>query len=674
MPSRPCSAPGCYRGGLVLSTTTIVAYTWYPWVRVYVCDACAAPVLDCRSYPVPVAGTTQWCFMTTPRHLYIHHYKYHREPVVAPAPVTDDVDAGYLSNDDAELPLPPLVLHPAVVPPPLQQWLLADFEDSPATHNLLADCTTLDRHRAVKAIMAKTLYGTVAILPSAVAQITRADMLQYLTMAQLVFTVGSTGCALLGRLLGPLYFRVRPTPVLPWPTTAAAYRAVFIDRGYSTSLASCLPQPSIVELIDQDYTVPLRAFVTFATAFATPRDPFHRYGVLDGTNAAVGLRPLVGLTVLVTLWMDDFDANTALLKLNRTSVFAAVATVLLVDMTGSLVAACSNLIAAGNKHGDHEGILCCFGDGLGDCPGQHYCGALGKCVPLRAYLLHAVCDQLAKQALFGLKAGNGKYHACFGYSINYVTLQKPFPACAECRAILFDSDAAPPPCPHCHAWTLPTHNQHLLYAMSLIPELQTALPTLHALNQGGGPLTMDILLAMWDECWADLQAGRISVNEVEAKLDLVCVDLCYQDLLGQAWRNCQTWDRIQVGLPCAPIEVATYTTSHQQDPHLFAQPPPPAVWNYTQLPQWLEAPMHLQMGIMTVAGMVYGWADDLGHGDTLVLYLQAGIDSLRRACQVDKCRLVNYIPSMAGWVADNCRALCLMLPWAYQCLAQDLFT
>jgi hypothetical protein len=299
---------------------------------------------------------------------------------------------------------------------------LADFENSPAIHNFLADCTTLDRHRAVKAIMAKTLYGTVAILPSAVAQITRADMLQYLTMAQLVFTVGSTGRALLGRLLGPLYCRVRPTPILPWPMTAAAYRGVFFDRGYSTSLALCLPRPPIVELNDQDYMVPLRAFVTFVTAFATPRDPFHCYSVLVGTNAAVELRPPVGLTALVALWMDDFDANTGLSKLNRTSAFAAVATVLLVNTTGSLVAAYSNLIAAGNKHGDHEGILRGFGDGLGDCPGQHYCGALGKCVPLRVDLLRAMCDQPAKRALCGLKAGNGKYHACFGYSINYATL------------------------------------------------------------------------------------------------------------------------------------------------------------------------------------------------------------------------------------------------------------
>jgi hypothetical protein len=120
-----------------------------------------------------------------------------------------------------------------VVPPPLTRWLVADFEDSPATYHFLADCTTLDNHRAIKAIMAKTLYGTVAILPAAVAQITREDMLQYLTMAQLVFTVGSTRCALLGRLLGPLYDRVSPTPILPWPTTLAAYRRVFLDRGYS---------------------------------------------------------------------------------------------------------------------------------------------------------------------------------------------------------------------------------------------------------------------------------------------------------------------------------------------------------------------------------------------------------------------------------------------------------
>jgi hypothetical protein len=133
---------------------------------------------------------------------------------------------------------------------------------------------------------------------------------------------------------------------------------------------------------------------------------------------------------------------------------------------------------------------------------------------------------------------------------------------------------------------------------------------------------MDLLVATWDECWADLQARRLSVNEIGAKLDLVCTDRRYQDLLGQAWRNCQTWDRIQTGLPCTPIVVTTYTASHQQDPHLFAQPPPPAVWTCTQLPQWLEAPMHLQMGIIkTVGGMVYGWADDLGHGDTLVRFL-----------------------------------------------------
>jgi hypothetical protein len=89
------------------------------------------------------------------------------------------------------------------------------------------------------------------------------------------------------------------------------------------------------------------------------------------------------------------------------------------------------------------------------------------------------------------------------------------------------------------------------------------------------------------------------------KLDLVCIHGRYQNLLVEAWRNCRTWDRIQVGLVTAPIVVATYTASHQQDPHRFVQPPPPAVWNYTQLSQWLEAPMHLQMGIIkTVAGMV----------------------------------------------------------------------
>jgi hypothetical protein len=136
----------------------MVAYTLYPWVRVYVCDACGAPTFDCRSHPVD--GMTPWRFMTTQPHSYSHHYK-------APADGPHDADSGYLAADDDEPPLPPPVMH--VVPPPLTGWLWADFEGSPATYRFLTDCTTLDCHRAVKAIMAKTLYGTVAILPAGVA-------------------------------------------------------------------------------------------------------------------------------------------------------------------------------------------------------------------------------------------------------------------------------------------------------------------------------------------------------------------------------------------------------------------------------------------------------------------------------------------------------------------------
>jgi hypothetical protein len=83
----------------------MVEYTRYPWVRVYVCDACAAPAFDCRSHPVD--GITPWRFMTTQPYLYSHHYEHHQAPVVAPA---------YGLNHN-EPPLHPPVLHPPVVPP-----------------------------------------------------------------------------------------------------------------------------------------------------------------------------------------------------------------------------------------------------------------------------------------------------------------------------------------------------------------------------------------------------------------------------------------------------------------------------------------------------------------------------------------------------------------------------
>jgi hypothetical protein len=69
----------------------MVEYTRYPWVRVYVCDACGAPAFDCRSHPVD--GITPCCFMTTQPHLYKNHYKHHRASVVAQADGPHDVDA-----------------------------------------------------------------------------------------------------------------------------------------------------------------------------------------------------------------------------------------------------------------------------------------------------------------------------------------------------------------------------------------------------------------------------------------------------------------------------------------------------------------------------------------------------------------------------------------------------
>jgi hypothetical protein len=111
---------------------TMVECTRYPWVRVYVCGACAAPAFDCRSHPV--TGRTRWRFMTRQTQLWQHQCKYHRSPAGAPALAGEDVDDGYPTADNADPPPLPLALHPQAVPPSMTRWLLADFEDTPATH------------------------------------------------------------------------------------------------------------------------------------------------------------------------------------------------------------------------------------------------------------------------------------------------------------------------------------------------------------------------------------------------------------------------------------------------------------------------------------------------------------------------------------------------------------
>ena len=260
----------------------------------------------------------------------------------------------------------------------------------------------------------------------------------------------------------------------------------------------------------QDFMIAPQEFVLYGLAFATPLDTTHRYTRLVQTEPVQTYTPTQGLTAMLALWMDDFDANMSLSKLNRKRVFGVVGTILFVNAMGHLVGAYSNLMAAGNKKTNHEALLTALQHAFTEYTHLHYCGPLQECVQLQCHLLHCVCDQPAKRDLCGLKQGNSTLHACFGYSFDFKQLAKPFHACDTCQHILMETEDLPPPCAVCHAWHLPTGTAHLPYTGPIIPELTSTIPELLALNHGGGQLTIGILQDTWQECWHDLTNNNAS--------------------------------------------------------------------------------------------------------------------------------------------------------------------
>ena len=128
-----------------------------------------------------------------------------------------------------------------------------------------------------------------------------------------------------------------------------------------------------------------------------------------------------------------------------------------------------------------------------------------KVYPAFLYLL---ADQPARRGLCGMLGGNSTLHACFGYSINFDSLKKPFPACKHCASLLF-KNINPITYNKCSFWELPVNpNQmQLQYTGELHPGLSTKIETLHQLNNCGGKLSFSLFRRVWRECYEDFTSS-----------------------------------------------------------------------------------------------------------------------------------------------------------------------
>ena len=126
------------------------------------------------------------------------------------------------------------------------------------------------------------------------------------------------------------------------------------DKSFKHSLVNNIPMPQATLASNGDAFVPFHDYVLFALAMATPVPKGHRYHQIVSSVA----HPIPSaVQAFVVLWMDDWDANSCHSKLNRLSIFSAVAIILLADARGALLGAFSNLIAVGKKGNSHKQFL-----------------------------------------------------------------------------------------------------------------------------------------------------------------------------------------------------------------------------------------------------------------------------------------------------------------------------
>ena len=166
------------------------------------------------------------------------------------------------------------------------------------------------------------------------------------------------------------------------------------------------------------------------------------------------------LIALIICWFDDWDASTCLTKANKNSIFTGVNTVVFVTVvSGKVYSSYTNVSCVGRKRSNHQPILDLMlidiKDMTNGVTSNQMLSSMDNCwYKVYPAFLYLLADQPARRGLCGMLGGNSTLHACFGYSINFDSLKKPFPACKHCASLLF-KNINPITCNKCSFWELP---------------------------------------------------------------------------------------------------------------------------------------------------------------------------------------------------------------------------
>jgi hypothetical protein len=535
-------------------------------------------------------------------------------------------------------------------------------------------------------------------------QVDVASVRHFLQIATLVSVLGENHRALLAKVLSS--YDVCKYSRISLPSTEQDFKKHILNVTNKNSLFSLLPVPSYrISTGTELTTCSIRELVSFAMMF--PSNPnfggLHPrfFSIVESItflehlpNLSVPAPGGVQVVAYAIMWSDGWDPNTKS-KGNRASVWTGTAGFLLVDVTRDpfpydIVPSLWSVGAGKDGHNsaftellEEVTVHTLTDDGIRR-PFKVWSRFHGCLVFAYICVGPFLQDQIERRAAAHLLAGNSNMHALFGTSCCFKKLAKPFGACRKCNAFLDKyidnanwSAPAITSCKHCHGWDIGKLWSEGSY-VTAITNLEHFQHTDHGYHHVTGPKEItfqDTSLAFEFAFKRYVSEGLWNRTDVTTYLELFCIaPATISSFLLQSQNHMAGLEARKENSEAfgSEDERLAVLRDSKDNPHMYHAPKVPSIWKLTTLRQLPESVMHLAMNLQkAVLRLIIAFAVSKKMGTSFIERCQPVLQMIQNLRVASAPVRTFKNERFGGFVAENYRAVSMILPWLSNILTED---
>ena len=309
-----------------------------------------------------------------------------------------------------------------------------------------------------------------------------------------------------------------------------------------------------------------------------------------------------------------------------------------------------------------------------------YNGQSKSMVNVHVELFASLNDQLERRSLLCLSHGNSRFHARWGYSIDFKSVLPYIAACSDCQGSLLSDLSSSTgravsstahtwrsgSCTKCTCW-LSTISHPLL---SYVPEKQLPEDKKQGPNGTITPFRLDFstLKKAFHETHMNVSNGIWSSKEGAEFLRVHCISRqSSQELLLRA-SNCKMLADATSDPDGNGDLLTALLEDERENPLMYKELTPPPSWSEEmQIALYPDVPMHLAfLGTTKVTVLdVQSWTSCRGKSSMFKDYVSGILESV--AClRLPWCQVLPYSSgTFVGWISENYVGLARLLRWFY---------